>query len=329
MGIGTEPVSNISLKLNREVSGTGYQYGINSKLNAAYGTFMRCRYIGIFGGVETDTVAPTPAFPPTKHDPVGYFKVGVCGMANHGVAIYGTNKTTIPLALSGKYAGYFNGDVKSTGTITASTIATTSDLRLKENVKELTEAYKIISQLSPVSFTFKPDTNMFSYDAKSQEMQNTHYGLIAQELKEVLPNVVYENSDGFLSVNYTELIPLLIQSIKDLHSEIEFLKTEKENAYKISAKNNQHNYIEATLYQNQPNPFSQSTEIKYSLPIETTSATLYIYDMSGVQLRSYPISKFGDNSLTLNANDLTAGMYLYSLIADGQVIDTKRMILTK
>lgn len=51
--------------------------------------------------------------------------------------------------------------------------------------------------------------------------------------------------------------------------------------------------------------------------------------MSGVQLRSYPIIQMGESSLIINANELIAGMYLYSLIADadGQVIDTKRMIL--
>ena len=56
---------------------------------------------------------------------------------------------------------------------------------------------------------------------------------------------------------------------------------------------------------------------------------MIFYDMSGVQLRSYPIIQMGESSIIINANDLTAGMYLYSLIADGQVIDTKRMILTK
>lgn len=56
---------------------------------------------------------------------------------------------------------------------------------------------------------------------------------------------------------------------------------------------------------------------------------MIFYDMSVVQLRSYPISQLGEGPLSINANDLSDGMYLYSLIADGQVIDTKRMILTK
>jgi len=171
-------------------------------------------------------------------------------------------------------------------------------------------------------------------------MKNTHYGFVAQEVQKVLPNIVYENQDGYLSVNYIELIPLLIQSAKEFQIENKELKDRIEslelqikelsqNPFKVQGKPTNSEYFEPILYQNQPNPFSQNTEIKYSLPLTTQSATLYIYDMSGVQLRSYPIIQMGESSIIINANDLTAGMYLYSLIADGQVIDTKRMILTK
>lgn len=85
----------------------------------------------------------------------------------------------------------------------------------------------------------------------------------------------------------------------------------------------------SNLYQNTPNPFSQSTEIRYDLPLETLQAVIYIYDMSGLQIASYSITELGSGSITIPAGNLQAGMYLYSLIADGQVIDTKQMILTK
>ena len=58
-------------------------------------------------------------------------------------------------------------------------------------------------------------------------------------------------------------------------------------------------------------------------------AALYIYDMNGTQISKHTLTQTGEGALTINANELQAGMYLYSLIADGQVIDTKRMILTK
>lgn len=59
------------------------------------------------------------------------------------------------------------------------------------------------------------------------------------------------------------------------------------------------------------------------------NAVLYIYDMNGHQIDSRAITERGNASLTIEGNSLDAGMYLYSLITDGTVVDTKRMILTK
>lgn len=51
--------------------------------------------------------------------------------------------------------------------------------------------------------------------------------------------------------------------------------------------------------------------------------------MNGTQLKNYSITQRGKGSITIQGSEFTAGMYLYALIADGKVIDTKRMILTK
>ena len=52
-------------------------------------------------------------------------------------------------------------------------------------------------------------------------------------------------------------------------------------------------------------------------------------DMNGKQIQQITLTERGNSSVTISGGELNAGMYLYSLIADGQVIDTKRMILTK
>ena len=49
----------------------------------------------------------------------------------------------------------------------------------------------------------------------------------------------------------------------------------------------------------------------------------------GRLLQSLPISSFGHGSVTISGSTLQAGMYVYSLVVDGQMVDTKRMILTK
>ena len=83
------------------------------------------------------------------------------------------------------------------------------------------------------------------------------------------------------------------------------------------------------LKQNNPNPFTENTVIEYTLPESIQNANIYIYDMNGKQIEQIALTERGESSVTVNGGELSAGMYLYSLIADGQVIDTKRMILTK
>ncbi|MBZ0098166.1 MAG: T9SS type A sorting domain-containing protein, partial [Taibaiella sp.] len=83
------------------------------------------------------------------------------------------------------------------------------------------------------------------------------------------------------------------------------------------------------LYQNAPNPFNQTTEIKYYLPQTVKKAFIAIYDLNGKQLKYYDIPQHGDGSVTVQAEELVPGMYLYSLVVEGREADTKRMVLSK
>jgi len=57
-------------------------------------------------------------------------------------------------------------------------------------------------------------------------------------------------------------------------------------------------------------------------------AYLFVYDMNGTQKLKKSINERGESSVIIVGNNLIAGMYIYSLILDGVIIDTKRMILT-
>jgi hypothetical protein len=85
----------------------------------------------------------------------------------------------------------------------------------------------------------------------------------------------------------------------------------------------------AQLFQNTPNPFTQNTTINMLIPDEVAKATLYVYDMQGTQKKSITINERGNTSVTISGGEFEAGMYMYTLIADGKAIDTKQMILTK
>ena len=87
--------------------------------------------------------------------------------------------------------------------------------------------------------------------------------------------------------------------------------------------------LKPSMQQNTPNPFSETTTIQYALPNDVKTALLCVYDLNGKQMLQKELAGRGNASVTLQGGELPAGMYLYSLIADGKVIDTKRMILTE
>ena len=85
----------------------------------------------------------------------------------------------------------------------------------------------------------------------------------------------------------------------------------------------------AVLVQNSPNPFDTETAIQMTLPENIGIATVMIFNLEGKQVKNIQVTNRGDVTVKVSANELAAGMYLYSLIADGKVVDTKRMVLTK
>ena len=64
------------------------------------------------------------------------------------------------------------------------------------------------------------------------------------------------------------------------------------------------------------------------MPVIADSAFVYVYNLQGIQVKSFPIIQ-GQNIVTISASELPAGMYLYTLVVDDVIIDSKRLILTK
>jgi len=119
-----------------------------------------------------------------------------------GQSTLGGNSVTARVTVSN------TGDLTCTGNITAY-----SDLRLKSDIEIIPNALEKVCTLRGVTFNRK-DSNC------------RYTGLIAQEVREVLPEVVIENKDDekFLSVAYGNMMGLLVEAIKDLKSEIDELK---------------------------------------------------------------------------------------------------------
>jgi len=83
------------------------------------------------------------------------------------------------------------------------------------------------------------------------------------------------------------------------------------------------------LGQNFPNPWNSSTKISLTIENTVKSAIFCVYDMTGKQIKCIQVSNRGETEVIINAEELQPGMYLYSLITDGNLIDTKRMVLTE
>ena len=80
------------------------------------------------------------------------------------------------------------------------------------------------------------------------------------------------------------------------------------------------------LNQNVPNPFAESTVITYSVPLSVQKAQIQFNDGQGKLIKTVDISERGNGQLNVFANDLSSGVYTYTLVADGQIITTKRMV---
>lgn len=88
-----------------------------------------------------------------------------------------------------------------------------SDRRLKNTIEELEDSLALINQLRPVSFYYSKGAG--------EDPTRKHYGFIAQEYEEVMPDAVYRNDDsGYLCIDTVELIGLLVGSVQQLNKRV-------------------------------------------------------------------------------------------------------------
>ena len=83
------------------------------------------------------------------------------------------------------------------------------------------------------------------------------------------------------------------------------------------------------LDQNVPNPFAEQTVINYFLPDGFTRAEIIFVDQSGKLIKTVELTEKGKGTLNVFASDLSNGIYTYSLIVDGQTMETKKMMKSK
>ncbi len=285
---------------------------------------------------------------------------------NYAIGVYGWN----PSPSTTDYAGYFEGKVNVNGALTVyGAPVITSDANLKTNIDSITNASEILQQIEAKTFYYDT-TNVNGMKFPSQKQ----YGVIAQQVEGVLPELVSNNykpamvdssgtviypAKSFKTVNYNAFIALLIKAIQEQQHKIDSLTnqlsnkdsiqdarlTALENAIATCCTNNSAktannastsvlNQMDVelsdkdaiVLNQNVPNPFAEQTTITYNVPSSVGKAQLLFYNSAGQIIQTVDIKTRGKGKVNVFAADLSSGMYHYTLVADGQVVDSKKMV---
>lgn len=246
---------------------------------------------------------------------------------------------TWPGGLTGPTAPPGSGTVKLNinGVSKALAYFATSDQRFKREIKPISNASEILSKLEGKTYFWRTE----EYKDKGFSTLR-QYGFIAQELEKVVPEAVATDENGYKSVNYDMIIPILVQNAKEQSDEIKDLKKQldelKETVKSLAGANTSgikgngsqsvtlSDKNAVILNQNVPNPFAESTVVTYTIGQDFVKAQIIFTTTDGKIIKAVDIREKGTGTLNVFSNDLSSGLYSYSLIVDNKVIDTKKMM---
>lgn len=319
-----------------------YSYGVNSEAlggDYSYGVFASATGSAILNcGVNGTAINSATTD-----------NIGVRGEAQYGALTYGVygkasgNPTPACSNTSCNQAGvYSNGDMFTMGTMYQ-----TSDVTLKTNLNPLDSIAYLLNQINVKTFEF----DSVNYPMLTLP-KGVQYGLIAQELEQVLPEFVktftepatYDstgqvitNPVSFKSVSYVNFVPLLLAGFKEQQNRITLLENQLAALIPITpvinptpASNHQKvtlsNINSIILNQNDPNPFIESTRITFQIPDEVRDAKIIFTSSTGSIINTVIINERGAGELEVYSSELSKGLYTYTLVCDGKVISSKKMV---
>jgi hypothetical protein len=213
-----------------------------------------------------------------------------------------------------------------------------SDTRFKSNVKDIPDALAKVLRLKGVTYTW----NKERYPNRGFD-NLPQAGFLAQDVEKVYPEAIAIDNEGFYAMNYNAIIPLLSNAIKEQQATIEEVKKANEELKHALAEmckkgcggvdftriQNNTLFSGAYLLQNVPNPAAGQTKLGYFIPdnLGASSAKIIVTDLTGKTISTLEATPTGSGTVQFNTATLTAGIYSYSLIVDGNVADTKKMIV--
>ena len=257
--------------------------------------------------------------------------------------------------------------------------STTSDGRVKRNIKQDVPGLLFINKLQPVTYNLDLDAIdkivhrpaikdkdgkiiqllQSEINARATKQKIIYTGFIAQDVEKVANSLNYDfsgvdaakNDHDLYGLRYAEFVVPLVKAVQELSAKNDSLQKQNDAQQKIntelenrivkleaimnnsnssSAVSRQATIISsASLAQNIPNPFSNTTTINYILPQHYSSAKIIITDKNGNTLKQINLYDKDKGSVLVDASTLSSGAYQYSLIVDGRMISSKQMMLIK
>jgi hypothetical protein len=309
-------------------------YAVNNSgaTSSGIGVYGSSSWIGVDGrgnlfGIRGNVTGPSA------------YAVG--GISSQSVGVYGYTGN------ASSYAGSFIGRVNATGGYSGP-----SDRKLKQNIKDPGSAIDIINKLQPKAYEYRQDG---AYQLMNLP-KGQRYGFIAQDVEQVLPNLVEEAEFNtarapqseeasaqqrkeeiisYKSLNYTELIPIMVKAMQEQDAENKALKEEVAELRKMvlelknGALNNGSDLSSAYLQQSTPNPTSTSALIRYYIPQNITAANIVFTDIKGAIIKSITVSNKGTGQLTINTAAWNAGTYTYTLYINGTQTDSRKLVIAR
>jgi hypothetical protein len=221
IGIGT-PSPEAMLHVKNKSTTDHFQL----KIANPYAAGANAGHAGILFHVEDDQVNRGKGG--ILYENVGYYNQGnmhflqnnaadtsQASLSDSVMVIKNNGNVGIGTASPGSYKLYVNGTAYSTGGWN------TSDSRYKQNVETITAPLEKVMSIDGVSFEWK--TSDFQ-DKGFPE--GRHFGVIAQDIERTLPEVVKAGPQGDKAVSYIEIVPILVEAVKEQQKQIETLQTE-------------------------------------------------------------------------------------------------------
>ncbi len=249
----------------------------------------------------------------------------VGGLNNHlgnifivkGNGRVGINKTSPNVALDVNGSIYSN-DIVFAPTIWGNSFVGISDRNKKIDVLEDFDKYQSLYSIKTYSYKYKND-----------DSKRTHFGVMAQEVAEIYPEIIHGDEESGYGVDYMSLVPLLLRAVQDQKQTIDALQ-EQVNALteKIAESPKLADVLDIepdamTIF---PNPANGTTNIALKGSTKG-SVTIEVVNLNGEIVQE--LKNKNSKTVALNTSELLKGVYFVRYLRNGELIETKKLLVRK